>query len=151
MWVLFTAALAVAVIFILYFLTTLNSDLTTYSRNSKRKAIRPFIVLFFAIGFWMITLPAYLAPDFSTTQTYSGYNITTTNTLLSNLVLINSTAIYPRHNVTISQVALPANDLYIFLPLWFAVLFVELFLLWWTYAQWVKSEAQTLLDEYKDD
>ena len=65
MLILFASMFFASVIFLVFFLMNLPDDL-------KKRSLRPLFTIVPALAFWIFTLPAFLAPELSTTITAAG-------------------------------------------------------------------------------
>ena len=122
MLALFLAAFATVVIFLVYFLEKLPGDLKTLS-------LRPLFILFIIIGFWVITLPAFLVPEPTVTNTFPTTNVIANQTGGS---IANVLYTYPAYTTT-SSATISASDHNTFFTVWLPMLvfFFFLLVLWW--------------------
>lgn len=137
MLALFLAFFCASVIFIAFFLFKLPEDL-------KKQSLRPIFILLLAIGFWIGTMPAFLAPEIPSYTAYPPINVIVGNSVA------NTVTQYPSENITSATSALPVRDynayFYIWITIWLFYIFLGI--LW--YVLLVRAKAMEAMDKGSD-
>lgn len=120
MLALFLAFFSASILFVTFFLVKLGEDV-------KSQSLRPMFVMLLAIGFWIGTLSAFVAPEIPSSTVYPAVNIIVGNSIS------NSIAQYPLQNITTTPAALPARDYNAYFNIWLTVFFFYgvLIVLWY--------------------